>query len=97
MSNGATRMGELMAKNIGAIPPSRVNLDKFPNELNDLYTQTFVRELVHTIQEPNVAQGQEIKTALMREIVEAWNGRKTAEQALKDAKKKIDEILMENY
>lgn len=97
MSSGATRMGELMAKNIGAIPPRRSDLDKFPNELNDLYTQTFVKELIHTIQEPNVAQGQEIKTALMREIVETWNGRKTAEQALKDAKKKIDKILSENY
>ncbi|MGB9857907.1 MAG: ABC transporter substrate-binding protein [Dictyoglomaceae bacterium] len=97
MPNGATRMGELMAKNIGAIPPRRSDLDKFPSELNDLYTATFVKELIHTIQEPNVAQGQEIKTILMREIVEAWNGRKTAEQALKDAKKKIDEILKENY
>ncbi len=97
MPNGATPMGELMAKNIGAIPPHRVSLNKFPNELNDLYTQTFVKELVHTIQEPNVAQGQEIKTALMREIVESWNGRKTAGQALKDAKAKIDEILKENY
>lgn len=97
MSNGTTRMGELMAKNIGAIPPRRSDLDKFPNELKDLYTQVFVKELIHTIQEPNVAQGQEIKTALMREIVEAWNGRKTAEQALKDAKKKIEDILRENY
>lgn len=97
MPNGATRMGELMAKNIGAIPPRRSDLDKFPNELKDLYTQVFVKELIHTIQEPNVAQGQEIKTALMREIVEAWNGRKTAEQALKDAKKKIEDILRENY
>ncbi|PMQ01366.1 MAG: hypothetical protein CBR30_05935 [Dictyoglomus sp. NZ13-RE01] len=97
MSNGATRMGELMAKNIGAIPPRRTDLDKFPDELNDLYTGVFVKELIHTIQEPNVAQGQEIKTILMREIVEAWNRRKTAEQALKDAKKKIDEILKENY
>ncbi len=95
--NGTTRMGELMAKTIGAIPPRKTDITKFPDELNDLYTATFVKELVRTIQEPNVAQGQEIKTILMREIVEAWNGRKTAEQALKDAKKKIDEILKENY
>jgi len=96
-SNGFTRMGELMAKNIGAIPPKKSDIAYFTGELNDLYTSVFVDELKHTYQEPNVAQGQEIKTILMREIVEAWNGRKTAEKALKDAKKQIDEILAEFY
>ncbi|MDI6863175.1 MAG: ABC transporter substrate-binding protein [Pseudothermotoga sp.] len=96
-AGGFTRMGELMAKNIGSIPPSKKDLAFFKAELNDLYTSVFVKELENTYQEPNIAQGQEIKTILMREIVEAWNGRKTAEQALSDAKKQIDKILEEFY
>ncbi|MEJ5229723.1 MAG: ABC transporter substrate-binding protein, partial [Pseudothermotoga sp.] len=94
---GFTRMGELMAKNIGSIPPSKSDLAFFKNELSDLYTSVFVKELDNTYQEPNIAQGQEIKTILMREIIEAWNGRKSAEKALSDAKKQIDEILKEFY
>jgi len=96
-AGGFTRMGELMAKNIGSIPPNKQDITFFKAELNDLYTSVFVKELENTYQEPNVAQGQEIKTILMREIVEAWNGRKTAEQALSDAKKQIDKILEEFY
>ncbi|HBT26110.1 MAG TPA: hypothetical protein DEA58_05415 [Pseudothermotoga sp.] len=96
-SGGYTRMGELMAKNIGSIPPNKADINFFQSELNDLYTSIFVKELEHTHQEPNVAQGQEIKTILMREIIEAWNGRKTAEKALKDAKLEIDKILSEFY
>jgi len=96
-AGGFTRMGELMAKNIGSIPPSKSDLAFFKNELNDLYTSVFVKELDNTYQEPNVAQGQEIKTILMREIIEAWNGRKSAEKALSDAKKEIDKILAEFY
>ncbi|WP_448522087.1 ABC transporter substrate-binding protein [Pseudothermotoga sp.] len=96
-AGGFTRMGELMGKNIGSIPPNKQDIAFFKAELNDLYTSVFVKELENTYQEPNVAQGQEIKTILMREIVEAWNGRKTAEQALSDAKKQIDKILEEFY
>lgn len=94
---GFTRLGEFMAKNIGSIPPNNKDLAYFKNELADLYTSVFVQELANTYQEPNIAQGQEIKTILMREIVEAWHGRKTAEQALKDAKVQIDKILAEYY
>ncbi|MGJ8455206.1 ABC transporter substrate-binding protein [Pseudothermotoga sp. U03pept] len=94
---GFTRIGELMAKNIGSITPNKLDLAFFKNELNDLYTSVFVKELENTYQEPNVAQGQEIKTILMREIIEAWNGRKSAEKALSDAKKEIDKILAEFY
>ncbi len=94
---GTTRMGELMARNIGSIPTHLADLDGFPDELNDLYTSVFVQELENTISEPNVAQGQEIKVVLMREIIEAWHGRKTPQQALSAAKREIDQILREFY
>jgi multiple sugar transport system substrate-binding protein len=97
MANGTTRMGELMAMNIGSIPTNNADLKSFPEYLGDIFTSEFIKELKNTIQEPNVAQAQEIKTILMREIVEAWHGRKTPEAALRDAKKQIDEILAEFY
>jgi len=97
MENGASRLGELMALNIAAIPPMKFDIEAYPDELDDLYTSVFVNELKNTISEPNVAQGQEIKTILMREIVEAWHGQKSPEEALRIAKEEIDEILEEFY
>lgn len=94
---GTTRYGDFCAENLGAIPPRIVDLENHPAQLNDLYTSVFVQELKHTIMEPNIAQGAEIKTILMEEIVDAWNGRKTAEQALADACRRIQPILDEFY
>ena len=56
-----------------------------------------MEELKYARSEPNVAQGAEIKTVLMNEIVKVWNAQKTAKQALNDAAKKINEILAEFY
>ena len=97
LPNGSSRLGELMAMNIGSIPPMKSDIAAFPEELNDLYTSVFVKQLDSTVAEPNVVQGEEIKTVLMRQIVEAWHGNKTSEQALTEAKKEIDEILEEYY
>jgi multiple sugar transport system substrate-binding protein len=97
LPNGSTRMGEMLAKNIGAIPSRYDDIDAFPEELNDIYTSVYVKELENAVPEPNVAQGEEIKNILWREIMEARNGRKSAEVALHDAKIQIDEILKEFY
>jgi multiple sugar transport system substrate-binding protein len=97
LSNGSTRMGEFLANNIGAIPSRKADIDAFPDKLNDLYTSVYVQELANTVPEPNVAQGEEIKNIIWREIKEARQQRKTPEKALADAKKQIDEILSEFY
>ncbi|HOO32802.1 MAG TPA: extracellular solute-binding protein [Thermotogota bacterium] len=94
---GRTRLGELMALNIGGLPTMKTDLTAFPDELRDLYTSVFIDELKNTVSEPNVFQGQEIKLILMRQIVEAWHKEKTPEAALKEATKEIDEILSEYY
>lgn len=92
-----TRLGDLMAETIGAIPPRIIDLKNHPKQLEDVYTRTFIKELKHSIPEPNVVQGAEIKTTLMNEIVKAWHGEQTAKQALEKATKKINEILSEYY
>ena len=96
-ATGTTRYGDLLAENIGAIPPRRVDFDNHPAQLHDLYTSVFIQELKHSIPEPNIAQGAEIKTIIMQEIVNAWNMRKTAEKALTDACRRIQPILNANY
>ena len=96
-ATNTTREGDLMAHLIGALPPRKIDLENHPETLEDLYTRAFVEELKYARSEPNVAQGAEIKTVLMNEIVKAWNAQKTAKQALNDAAKKINEILAEFY
>jgi len=97
LPNGSTRMGEFLAENIGAIPSRYDDIVAFPDKLNDIYTSVYVEELENAVPEPNVAQGEEIKNIIWREIIEARNGRKSAEVALHDAKIRIDEILKEFY
>lgn len=97
LSNDSTRMGEFLAENIGAIPSRYDDIDAFPDKLNDNYTSVYVEELENAVPEPNVAQGEEIKNIIWREIIEARNGRKSPEVALHDAKIQIDEILEEFY
>ncbi|MBE3597874.1 MAG: ABC transporter substrate-binding protein [Limnochordaceae bacterium] len=97
LKNGTTLMGTYQATNIGSIPPRKGDLNGHPAQLNDLYTRVFVQELAHARHEPNVLQGAEIKSVLWHEIVEAWHGRKTSQQALGDAAGKIDGILKELY
>jgi hypothetical protein len=57
-----------------ALPGRRIDIANLQAELNDLYTAAFVRELEHSITEPNIDQGQEIKMILMNAIVDAWHG-----------------------
>ncbi len=71
---------------MGAIPSRKADIDAFPDKLNDLYTSVYVQELANTVPEPNVAQGEEIKNIIWREIKEARQQRKTPEKALADAK-----------
>lgn len=97
LPDGTTRMGTYQAENIGSIPPRKGDLAGHPKQLDDMYTRVFVQELANAHHEPNVLQGQEIKTILWHEIVEAWHGNKTPKQALDDAATKINDILKEFY
>lgn len=95
--NGSTsRVGDFLVGQ-GILPSQKVDLDNHPKELKDKFSSVFVDQLKYAHAEPNVLQGQEIKTVLMQEIETAWFGKKTAKQALDDAARKINDILAENY
>ena len=91
----ASRMGDFLVK-IGIIPARIADVEAHPAELGDDFTKPFVDALPYSTVEPNIPQGQEIKTTLMQEIEESWYGKKTAEQALKAAAEKINKILSES-
>jgi len=95
--NQTTRMGDYLVQSVGAMPSRKIDVENHPKELNDQYTACFVRELKNSVAEPNVAQGAEIKTILMNEIMSAWYGKKDAKSALDSAAAQINAILARYY
>jgi multiple sugar transport system substrate-binding protein len=89
-----SRMGAYLTS-VGIIPGRTADMEAYPERLNDDFTKPFIDALAHTTPEPNIPQGQEVKTALMREIEEAWFGRKSPAEALKAAEEQINKILKE--
>lgn len=90
-----TRLGDFFCETLKALPGRKIDIANHQDELNDLYTSAFVKELENSITEPNLDQGQEIKMILMNAIVDAWHGKRGAPEALNYAAKKIDYILRE--
>lgn len=90
-----TRLGDFFCETLNALPGRKIDIANHQAELNDLYTSAFVRELGHSITEPNLDQGQEIKMILMNAIVDAWHGKRGAPEALDLAARKINYILRE--
>ncbi|MFA5000580.1 MAG: extracellular solute-binding protein [Patescibacteria group bacterium] len=93
---GTTRYGDLLANNIGAIPSRRVDFESHQEVLGDFFTGVYAAQMENAVAEPNVAESNNIKAALMAEIQAAWSGQKTAAQALNDAAAKVDRILSSN-
>lgn len=90
-----TRLGDFFCETLKALPGRRIDIANHQDELNDLYTSAFVKELENSITEPNIDQGQEIKMILMNAIVDAWHGKRDAQEALDVAAEKINYILRE--
>lgn len=90
-----TRLGDFFCETLNALPGRKIDIENHQAELNDLYTSAFVKELEHSITEPNLDQGQEIKMILMNAIVDAWHGKRGAQEALDLAARKINYILRE--
>lgn len=88
------RMGQYLVS-VGIIPGRKDDLEAFPDQLNDVFTKPFIDAFAHTVAEPNIPQGQEAKTALMREIENAWFDKKTPAEALKAAEEQFTKILKE--
>lgn len=92
-ASGTTRYGDLLANTIGAIPARKEDFAGHKDVLGDFFTKVYVDQMKDSTAEPNVLQSSSIKAKLMTEIQNAWDGKKTAEQALADAEKEINEVL----
>lgn len=93
---GTTRYGDLLANTIGAIPSRRVDFESHKEVLGDFFTRVYVDQMKNAVAEPNVADSNNIKAALMAEIQAAWVGKKTAAEALTAAAAEVDNILLSN-
>jgi len=94
---GTTRMGDLLANTIGAIPARKQDFEAHKDVLGDFFTGVFVNQMKDSKAEPNVLQSSSIKAALMAEIQAAWEGKKTAQQALDEAATNVNKILEQYY
>ena len=92
-SEGTTRMGDLLANTIGAIPARKVDFEKHKSTLGDFFTSVYVNQMKDSTAEPNVLQSDQIKEKLITQIQAAWSGEKTSKQALDDAATEINKIL----
>ena len=91
-----TRYGDLLANTIGAIPARNDDFQSHQNVLGDFFTKVFVDQMDISTAEPNVLQSDEIKSTLMAEIQSAWDGKKTAKEALDAAATAVNKLLDEN-
>jgi len=92
-ASGTTRMGDLLANTIGAIPARKADFDKHKDVLGDFFTKVYVGQMAQSTAEPNVLESNTIKEKLIAEIQAAWSGQKTAKQALDSAATEINKIL----
>lgn len=92
-SSGTTRMGDLLANTIGAIPARKVDFEKHKDVLGDFFSSVYVNQMKDSTAEPNVLQSDTIKEKLISQIQAAWAGEKTAQEALDTAAADINKIL----
>jgi multiple sugar transport system substrate-binding protein len=91
-----TRYGDLLTENIGSIPARKIDFESHKEVLGDFFTKEYVNQMQYAIAEPNIERSSEIKNILVKEILSAWAGQKTAKGALDSAASSIDKILATN-
>ena len=91
-----TRFGDLLADTIGSIPARKIDFDSHKEVLGDFFTSEYVNQMKYAVAEPNVNRSSEIKAILVEEILSAWSGKKTSQNALDSAASRIDKILTTN-
>ncbi|MFB6180256.1 MAG: extracellular solute-binding protein [Candidatus Nanohalobium sp.] len=94
---GTTRYGDLLARNIGAIPSRRSDIENNQDVLNTSFKSTYVEQLNNSVPEPTIMEASNAKGILMNEIQSAWSGEKTEEEALDSACRRINSILSRQY
>jgi multiple sugar transport system substrate-binding protein len=91
---GTTRYGDLLARNIGAIPSRNVDLSSNRDKLSNFFKKPYVDNLAVSVPEPNIIVSSEIKQILMEELQAAMAKEKIPKTALDDACARIDMLVV---
>lgn len=91
-----TRFGDLLTGTIGSIPARKIDFESHKEVLGDFFTKTYVDQMKYAVAEPTINNSSEMKNILVKEILSAWSGKKTAKEALDSAASSIDKILSAN-
>jgi multiple sugar transport system substrate-binding protein len=94
-STGTSRYGDLLARNIGAIPSRKSDIIGNPDKTQSFFKKTYTDELHNSVPEPNILNALDIKHILMVDIQSAILNEKTSKAALDDACQQIDKLLVE--
>ncbi|MBA4493245.1 extracellular solute-binding protein [Paenactinomyces guangxiensis] len=90
--NGATAEGNFLVSQ-GIIPARNSDIKAMDKELSNPNNQPFIDALKYAVPEPNIEQGQKVKTILMKNIESVWSGQITPEQALQSSTEEITQTL----
>jgi multiple sugar transport system substrate-binding protein len=94
-ATNTTRMGDLLANTIGAIPSRKSDIQN-EQSLKEVFLGKFVADLTNSVASPSLFDYDTIRKDLIAELEAAWVGQKTPQQALDNAAKNINAILA-NY
>lgn len=93
--NGATPEANFLASQ-GIIPSRTSDLEALETAFATPNNQPFIEALEYAVPEPNVLNGEKIKTSLQKQIESVWSGQITPEQALETAEQQILRDLTAN-
>lgn len=91
-STNTTRMGDLLANTINAIPSRKTDMQ---NEaaLKTPFMSAFVGQLPNSVSSPNTPGFDDIRKVLIKELQAAWTSQETPEAALTNATNSINTII----
>jgi multiple sugar transport system substrate-binding protein len=92
LENGATAESNFLVSQ-GFIPSRNSDIKALEKELATPNNQPFIDALKYAVPEPNVLEGQKIKTLLQKEIESVWSGKKQAKDAIDSATSLINQEL----
>lgn len=90
--NGASPEANFLASQ-GIIPSRTSDLEALEEEFSTENNQPFIEALEYAAPEPNVLNGEKIKTELQKQLESVWTGQTTPEKALETAEQIISAEL----
>ncbi len=92
-AGGSSPMGDFLINALGVIPSRGSDQQAHQDVLGDSFLSPFVASLQYARPEPIMPGGQEVKTALQKQIEAAWFGQKSGTDALNTAAQEANKIL----